>query len=490
MKVCKHCDYTTKWNANLSRHVKLHHTENVEKEFKCNLCDYSCHTNSNLERHLKIHTTEIDKWYACTLCEDYKTQNEDNLDIHVRITHEVGLTKHKCDICNKSFKTATRVKEHKMTHGIGIVWLECDLCDYKCKVKSALKSHKEAIHKVDQKEFPCNDCEYVTHSKAHLKLHKDRMHILENKEHACDLCDQKFKMKTDLRQHVRNVHEWENTEYMCDICGKSFKFANNVVRHKNDIHNINDLWFQCEQCTFQTKYSYNLREHYVNVHDVGDETCELCMKSCNKLHPYSDPNTTEDFNICKKCNEKIINPQTTVEHFVFKWLEKNFEFPIIKRNHRVNGNACLKYRPDGMYACPDSKVVIYVEVSEYQHSGNNYQCDEKRMSELYDETPGFLVVFLHFNPHGFTAPEGQKKPRKVEKRLELLLSAMKYILKDHEKIREEALLQCFYLYYSKTNPNIAKNIPKKFFYCLEDVPGANIDENDSSQSEEQEYEYQ
>lgn len=122
-----------------------------------------------------------------------------------------------------------------------------------------------------------------------------------------------------------------------------------------------------------------------------------------------------------------------------------------------------------MYACPQSNLVIYLEVSEHQHGGIDYQCDEKRMSDLYDETPGALVIFIHFNPHGYKDPKGRKKSRKVEVRLETLLATLEHIIYNETEIRNEGLLQCYYLFYSMDNPNVAKNIPKKFIYLTDEI---------------------
>ena len=43
-----------------------------------------------------------------------------------------------------------------------------------------------------------------------------------------------------------------------------------------------------------------------------------------------------------------------------------------------------------MYSCAINNVTIYCEIDEHQHFNTNgsYKCEEKRMSDLYDETPG------------------------------------------------------------------------------------------------------
>ena len=60
---------------------------------------------------------------------------------------------------------------------------------------------------------------------------------------------------------------------------------------------------------------------------------------------------------------------------------------------------------DGLWASDD--LVLHWELDEYQHSGKNYSCEEKRISELYDQFPGKQYIVLRVNPHGYTHPAGQ-----------------------------------------------------------------------------------
>ena len=118
----------------------------------------------------------------------------------------------------------------------------------------------------------------------------------------------------------------------------------------------------------------------------------------------------------------------------------------------MNGDACLKYRPDIVYACPESNLVIHVEIDEHEHkySNGNYKCDERRMSELAEETKNQLVVFIRYNPHNYKVPIGESFVI-ANDRQQLLLSVLNSIIKNHELLRDKHPQHVFYICYSEDN---------------------------------------
>ncbi len=47
-------------------------------------------------------------------------------------------------------------------------------------------------------------------------------------------------------------------------------------------------------------------------------------------------------------------------------------------------------KPDKLWA--DPTLVSHGECDEFQHSGEDYSCDERRISRLFDEFGGILTV--------------------------------------------------------------------------------------------------
>jgi len=70
---------------------------------------------------------------------------------------------------------------------------------------------------------------------------------------------------------------------------------------------------------------------------------------------------------------------------------------------RIEGEGCCKHRPD-LFIDFGTHCLI-VEIDENQHA--NYICEQKRMIALYEAIGFRKVVFIRFNPDGYS--EGKQK---------------------------------------------------------------------------------
>jgi hypothetical protein len=64
---------------------------------------------------------------------------------------------------------------------------------------------------------------------------------------------------------------------------------------------------------------------------------------------------------------------------------------------KIDGG-CSKLRPDILMDFGSHCVIV--EIDENQHG--NYSCEEKRMVTLYEDIGFRKIVFLRFNPDGYT----------------------------------------------------------------------------------------
>jgi hypothetical protein len=191
--------------------------------------------------------------------------------------------------------------------------------------------------------------------------------------------------------------------------------------------------------------------------------CELCCKKCGRLRPCTDPATNIDSMACRDCFMKVTGKDIRIEHEWSLYLDEHF-FPEwrVCTDSRVGGESCSRYRPDGLWASP--KIVLQWELDEKQHRGTSYDCDERRISELYDEFPGKQYVVVRVNPHGYKAPPGTKKPSQEERKA-LMLRVMHACLEKEW----ETPIHVVYMFYSADNANITRNINKSLLFDANDV---------------------
>jgi hypothetical protein len=142
-----------------------------------------------------------------------------------------------------------------------------------------------------------------------------------------------------------------------------------------------------------------------------------------------------------------------------EYLKKHYDQHLMFNDKTVKGEACLKYRPDTMYSDPNRVVHVSCDEFQHQHQNGDYKCDEKRMSDLYDEYPGKTVIWIRWNPHAYKPPEGLKR-KNLKKRLEKLVEVLKRI----ETRKFETKMYVIYMFYDKDNPRIVKNIAHSFEY--------------------------
>ncbi|XP_041360449.1 uncharacterized protein LOC121376747 [Gigantopelta aegis] len=147
---CPHCDYTSRTEGRLKRHIKDFHTNEDPnnpnkvqrtmpgrpKVYRCKQCEFSTITKVEFWQHARSHIKE-EKLLQCPRC-PFVTEYKHHLEYHLR--NHFG---------SKPFK--------------------CNKCNYSCVNKSMLNSHMKSHTNVYQ--YRCADCTYATKYCHSLKLH-------------------------------------------------------------------------------------------------------------------------------------------------------------------------------------------------------------------------------------------------------------------------------------------------------------------------------
>ena len=391
------------------------------------------------------------KKYECEHCgKEFK--RKDHLKRHRAEVHDIGVVWHKCELCDKEFKIKDHLKRHKASvHDIGVVWHNCEHCNYKAKRYEHIKTHKAAVHDIGVVWHKCELCDKEFKRSSTLKKHKAGVHKIDVVWYDCEHCDKIFKSDSNLKRHKAMIHGIGVVWHKCELCDKEFKTKANLATHMAYVHDIDVKWYDCEQCDKRFKEFSKLKRHMAEVHDIGPYTCDICMGACGSVSEFDTPHGS--FQICRTCYKKETGCRTRKELRMRNYLLENEDLkhllPWLQRlDSVIGGNACTRYRPDALYVGTD--LWIQVECDEYQHSGHNYSCEQRRISEIFEETDGKPLIVIRWNPDNTKTHKTS-----FNKRLESLRDTILEV----SKVKPKHPIEVLYMFYERDNDNICKDIP-------------------------------
>ncbi|XP_038605982.1 zinc finger protein 335 [Tachyglossus aculeatus] len=205
---CLQCNYHCRRWSSLKEHMFNHAGS---KPYKCEHCDYSSVYKKDVTRHSAVHNQDRKKKpepapklssFPCPVCgRVYSMQKR--LTQHMK-SHSPDKP-HMCDKCGKSFKKRYTFKMHLLTHihAVGYRRFKCEFCDFVCEEKKQLLNHQ--IGHVSDKPFKCGFCPYCTFCEDFLLAHVAIKHT-GGKPFSCEFCHFSTRHRKNLRLHVRCRH--------------------------------------------------------------------------------------------------------------------------------------------------------------------------------------------------------------------------------------------------------------------------------------------
>ena len=91
-----------------------------------------------------------------------------------------------------------------------------------------------------------------------------------------------------------------------------------------------------------------------------------------------------------------------------------------------SSGGCQKYRPDKLYTDTDYVEIGECDENEHGRTSGSYSCDEKRISDIYDEDGinGKVMVVLRWNPDSYGVQKGCKRVP-IKERYEIYVALAK-----------------------------------------------------------------
>ena len=210
---------------------------------ECKYCGKLYHTGKKLTDHINQENAGEETIYACPSCTQPFNQYSEYLQ-------HLGEHKDKvirCRICNKEFKTITKLRRHTKTHVN-----QCPLCSMNFFTPQALQDHVKESHGPDP----------------------------ETMERQCSLCEFTCNNMSELAEHNQSVHR----PYGCNICFLCFSAEYKLVDHRQAVHKISSLGTSVEVgdqgdqvlgLPEPENIGATQQEHTGEEHNQGDQPPEL-----------------------------------------------------------------------------------------------------------------------------------------------------------------------------------------------------------------------
>jgi hypothetical protein len=373
---------------------------------------------------------------------DFKTEFRSNLTRHKSNIHNINVKWHECNFenCMDKFKTGYGLKRHEMyIHDIDLVWISCNIdnCTQKFKHIDNLRQHHMHSHDINLKWINCD----------------------------IDNCQLQFKTNGTLKKHQMYIHDIDVELVYCEFenCEWGFKTNGELKHHELFVHNVNVKWNDCgiENCQSQFKTKGTLKVHQEQCHDIGDHVCQVCFKNRNSSIEWIDQHNNKS-KVCRDCYNILMKKKLRIEIQMSKFLDNIEELiPYLMGSDKSfkSMGGCSKKRPDKFYS--DPKLALWIECDEHQHyyTSSDYSCDEKRISDCFDELDGKQLIVIRWNPHTYEIAKGEKRKTRQQR-----LDALKNLILNILQNPPDDMIHIYYMYYDEKNPLISKEIKHTLLY--------------------------
>lgn len=289
---CQHCSFTCKQKQCMSLHVGVKHKG--ARPYRCQHCCFSTTRRYRLQQHESLHTG-IGR-HGCSMCnKTFGTLTK--LRQHKVRVHDKKPT-HFCSVCDFSGYTLDDVRRHNFRCHSGELKHPCSLCNGKFSSELALRYHCKRVHQL-QGSFVCKQCDYTCSSATTLRTHQESQHSQTRRQdpfktkeslvvnqrstltHQCQLCPIATKTRKLLAQHLLSEHEEgpsEDKPLKCSTC--EFVCRHQLVLEQHLRTHRGKRLYKCTVCQYATRNKQKIMWH-IRIH-TGEKpySCELCSYTC------------------------------------------------------------------------------------------------------------------------------------------------------------------------------------------------------------------
>ncbi|XP_056153120.1 zinc finger protein 646 [Lampris incognitus] len=222
-----------------------------------------------------------------------------------------------CNICNRSYRHAGSLLNHKNTHKTG--HFSCTFCSKPFTNPMALRNHTR-IH-TQKKKYVCLTCGKAFRLASILHNHQ-KVHSRAAGHFSCPTCGKSFQGRSGLKRHrchrVRDnstrgtIHHSEAGDkcFMCDLCGRSYRHAGSLLNHKKT-HSEN--LHHCTLCLQTFPDPLTLQIHS----QMKRHCCPECGKTfclTSHLQSHMELHSKDRSVLCSLCQQSFPNTVSYQQH--------------------------------------------------------------------------------------------------------------------------------------------------------------------------------
>lgn len=308
---CQHCTFTCKQERCMAQHVALKHKG--ARPHRCRYCPFSTARRYRLEEHESLHTG-VGR-HGCDVCEKtFGTVTK--LRQHKTRIHDKRPS-HFCSLCDFSGYTPEDVRRHNLRCHSGELNHACAYCEARFSSEVALRNHRKRVHQL-QSCFSCKQCDYTCSSEVVLKTHREKKHP----QAKCSTCQVSLTTKESLA-----VHQRSHLVHQCQLCPFASKTRQLLAKHLLSEHEEGpaaDKPLKCNTCPFVCRHQLVLEQHLRShggkrLYKCSD--CEYSTRNKQKITWHIRIHTGEKPYSCEQCSYTCTDPSRLKVHLQFiRWV--------------------------------------------------------------------------------------------------------------------------------------------------------------------------
>lgn len=236
---CDQCGRTYRHAGSLVNHRNSHKTG----EYYCSVCNNTYSNQLAMKNHLRIHFAY--KKHICQNCgKGFRGKKQLLAHVCAELKKDGTMGRralksraYRCKECKQAFLSVDQLEGHSCggTSGSSDARTNmspnerpfaCNICNRSYRHAGSLLNHKNT-HKTGH--FNCTFCSKPFTNPMALRNHT-RIHT-QKKKYVCLTCGKAFRLASILHNHQR-VHNRVASHFRCPACGKSFQGRSGLKRHR------------------------------------------------------------------------------------------------------------------------------------------------------------------------------------------------------------------------------------------------------------------